>query len=55
LVSKPYDFDHCEWLVELAPYIKEDVLSKRAKAMTEFKKYVKQSERQFEILTMINE
>jgi len=27
--------------VELAPYIKDEVLSKRAKAMTEFKKYVK--------------
>ena len=55
MVSDPYDFDYCEGLIELAPYIKEDVLSKRAKAMTEFKKYVKQSERQFEILTIINE
>jgi hypothetical protein len=30
------------YFVELAPFIKEDVLSKRAKAMTEFKKFVKQ-------------
>jgi hypothetical protein len=40
--------------LELAPFIKDDVLSKRAKNMTEFKKYVKQSERQFEVLTMIH-
>ena len=44
------------WLIslELAPYINDDVLSKRAKNMTEFKKYVKQSERQFEVLNMIH-
>ena len=40
--------------IDLKPILNEVALSRRAKNMTEFKKYLKQSERHLEVISLID-
>ena len=42
-------------LIDLKPFLKDDPLSRKAKNMTEFKKYVSLQDRQLQVMSMMHQ